>query len=60
MDFRPLALAERKQLLAALRANADEGQAILLNRRDTSFAGTAERVPDEEMITAIRSIPCHY
>jgi hypothetical protein len=60
MDFRPLLEAERKQLLTALRGNADKGSAILTDRRDTSFAGAAEDVTDEEVITAIRSVPCHY
>ena len=26
----------------------------------TTFIGTAEEVPDEEVINAIRSVPCHY
>jgi hypothetical protein len=60
MDFRPLADTERKQLLEALRGNAREGQAILMDRRDTHFAGTSEEVPDEEVISAIHSVPCHY
>lgn len=60
MDFRPLLAPERNQLLAALRANADEDRAILMDRRDTSFLGTAETVPDEEVIVAIQSVPCHY
>jgi hypothetical protein len=60
MDFRPLNTAERSQLFAALRANAEADRTILLDRRDTGFAGTAEEVPDEEVITAIRSVPCHY
>jgi hypothetical protein len=60
MDFRPLNETERKQLTAALRGNADSGQALLLNRRDTSFAGSAEEIPDEEVISAIKSVPCHY
>ncbi len=60
MDFRPLNETERKQLTAALRGNADSGQALLLNRRDTSFAGSSEEIPDEEVISAIRSVPCHY
>ena len=45
MDFRPLAEAERRQLLTALRGNADRGVALLLDRRDTSFTGTAEDLP---------------
>jgi hypothetical protein len=60
MDFRPLAEAERRQLLTALRGNADRGVALLLDRRDTSFAGTAEDLPDEQVLTAVKSVPSHY
>jgi hypothetical protein len=60
MDFRPLVDAERRRLLTALRGNAEDGRAILLDRRDTSFVGMAEEVPDEEVISAIQSVPCHY
>src|SRR5579872_3928437 len=41
MDFRPLNMVERKQLLNALRGNAEQDYAILLDRRDTSFAAAA-------------------
>jgi hypothetical protein len=60
MDFRPLAEAERRQLLTALRGNADRGIALLLDRRDTSFAGTADDLPDEQVLTAVKSVPSHY
>jgi hypothetical protein len=60
MDFRPLNTSERSRLVEALRSNAEANRAILLDRRDTSFAGTADEVTDEEVITAIRSVPCHY
>lgn len=60
MDFRPLNELERKQLVAALRGNAEHGRVVLLDRRDTSFAGASEEVPDEEVISAIKSVPCHY
>jgi hypothetical protein len=60
MDFRPLNDTERRQLIAALRGNAESDRAILLDRRDTSFVGTTEDVTEEEVITAIRSVPCHY
>jgi hypothetical protein len=60
MDFRPLNDLERRQLVNALRGNAESDRAILLNRRDTSFAGGAEEVPEEEVINAIKSVPCHY
>ncbi len=60
MDFRALNTTERTELIAALRGNAEQGRAILTDRHDTGFIGTAEEVPDEEVITAIRSVPCHY
>jgi len=60
MDFRPLNELERKQLVNALRGNAEQGRVLLLDRRDTSFAGSADEVPDEEVISAIKSVPCHY
>jgi len=60
MDFRPLNETERRSLVTALRGNAEQGHALLLDRRDTSFAGTADEVTDEEVINAIKSVPCHY
>ena len=60
MDFRPLTEVERKGLTTALRGNADRGLAMLMDRKDTSFVGTVEEVPDEEVINAIKSVPCHY
>lgn len=60
MDFRPLNDVERAQLIAALRGNADKDHAILMDRRDTSFAGMATEITDDEVISAIKSVPCHY
>jgi hypothetical protein len=60
MDFRPLNDVERRQLISSLRGNADNNRAILMDRRDTSFLGSTEEVPDEEVINAIKSVPCHY
>jgi hypothetical protein len=60
MDFRPLNDTERRQLITALRGNADQGRVLLMDRRDTSFAGSTEEVTDEEVINAIKSVPCHY
>jgi hypothetical protein len=60
MDFRPLNDTERRSLITALRGNADRGLAILMDRRDTSFLSTADEVTDEEVINAIKSVPCHY
>jgi hypothetical protein len=60
MDFRPLNDSERRQLICALRSNAESDRAILTDRRDTSFAGVSDEVTDDEVISAIKSIPCHY
>jgi hypothetical protein len=60
MDFRPLATAERRKLTAALRENADRDLAILMDPQDTSFVGTTEEVSEEEVISCIKSVPCHY
>jgi hypothetical protein len=60
MDFRPLNDTERRQLINALRGNAESDRAILMDRRDTSFLGTTDEVTDEEVISAIKSVPCHY
>jgi hypothetical protein len=60
MDFRPLNDTERRQLISALRGNAESNRAILMDRNDTSFAGSADEVTDEEVINAIKSVPCHY
>jgi hypothetical protein len=60
MDFRPLSEVERRQLISALRGNAENDRTILMDRRTTSFIGTTDEVTDEEVITAIKSVPCHY
>ncbi len=60
MDFRPLNDTERRQLISALRGNSESDRAILMDRRSTMFAGTTEEVTDEEVISAIKSVPCHY
>jgi hypothetical protein len=60
MDFRPLNDTERRQLIAALRGNADSNQAILMDRRNTSFIGSTDEVTEDEVINAIKSVPCHY
>lgn len=61
MDFRPMNDVERRQLISALRNNAERNKPIMMNRRDTSFDATAvEEVTDDEVIAAIKSVPCHY
>lgn len=61
MDFRPLDDSERNRLIQALRGNAEDNLTILMDRKDTSFAGsTSSEVTDDEVISAIKSVPCHY
>ncbi len=60
MDFRPITGTERQALLTALRGNAEDGNALLMDR-NTSFAGMADDVSeDERVVNAIKSVPCHY
>ena len=60
MDFRPLDDTERHQLLEALRGNAQDNLTILMDKKTTAFVGTTSEVTDEEVISAIKSVPCHY
>jgi hypothetical protein len=60
MDFRPVTTEERTKLIEALRGNAEDNLAILMDRRDTSFVGSSSDVSDDEVISAIQSVPCHY
>ena len=60
MDFRPLNEVERVNLAKALKSNAAGDGAMLMDRKDTTFAGTSDDVSDDEVISAIKSVPCHY
>ena len=62
MDFRTVTGEERQKLISALRGNAENSLAILMDRRDTSFVGSrsSEEISDDEVISAIQSVPCHY
>ncbi len=65
MTFQPLSESKRKELAQALKANGaheNGGVALLMDPKDTTFKGTApvDEIPDEEVIAAIRSVPCHY
>jgi hypothetical protein len=62
--FTPLAGSERKELLHALRRNELHGHALLLDRKDTSFAGCENELPVEDegarAMVAVRSVPTHF
>jgi hypothetical protein len=55
-----MSVEERKNLVEALRGNAEDNLAILMKPNDTSFLGSAEEVTDQEVVSAIRSVPVHY
>ena len=60
MNFKPVSVEEQKKLLKALRGNAEENLAILMDKKDTSFVGSTFEIDDDEVIQAICSVPCHY
>lgn len=60
MEFKTLDVEQRNRLRDALRNNALTGQALHMSKKDTSFMDATGEVTDEEVITAIRSVPCHY
>jgi hypothetical protein len=60
MEFRPVSTEERTKLVEALRGNAEENLALLMDKKDTSFVGSTFEIDDEEVIAAIRSVPVHY
>lgn len=60
MVFKPLSTVEKKQLLNALSRNANEDKPIMMDRRNTSFLDYEGEVTDNEVISAICSVPCHY
>jgi hypothetical protein len=59
MKFTPLTADEVQNLTQALRSNAEADKPIYMDPKDTSFRGSSE-AHDEEVIAAIRSVPCHY
>jgi hypothetical protein len=60
MDHRPLALEERRRLIAALRGNGEGRRVLLMDPLDTTFVGEADEVSEGEVINAVSSVPCHY
>lgn len=58
MKFIPLDEKERDALTKALKSNAEDGAPIYMDPKTTRF--TEMNPHDEEVIAAIRSVPCHY
>jgi hypothetical protein len=59
MKFQPMSSEEAERLRISLVENAEKDRALVMNR-DTSFSRTTDDPHDEEVVAAIRSIPCHY
>ena len=57
IEFTKLTPAEQEKLGQALRDNADSGKALRMGRT-TEFH--EEEETDDQVISAIRSVPCHY
>lgn len=62
VTFKSMQPAERSRLSDALFENAHHGKPILMSDKDTSFLKSIgeDEVTDEEVIAAIKSVPCHY
>lgn len=65
MDFRPMDSEERRRLMDALRGNATGETSIKMDPRTTTFEGTGAMDADtprgeNQVIDAIKSVPCHY
>lgn len=60
MQFKKLAPQEQKSLHEALRRNAEADTPLRMNRLDTTFIDSGTEPTDDEVISIIRSVPCHY
>ena len=60
MTFTPVSPQERQQLEDALVKNAFWKKALTMNPKDTTFTGTTDDIADDEVINAVKSVPCHY
>lgn len=60
MDNRVPVREQRVHLLDALLRNAGENRVLLMDRKTTQFVGTADELPENETIEAIRSVPTHF
>ncbi len=60
MKFTPLTGNERDALTKALNRNVENGAPIYMDPKKTTFRMDQSDPHDEEVIAAIRSVPCHY
>lgn len=57
VEFKSLNDVERRKLIASLRGNAEENLPMYMDR-NTTFV--EDEIKDSEVISAVKSIPCHY
>lgn len=61
VEFKKLEKEESARLKEALRRNAEEGRALHMDPLTTGWApGQDEVQSEEEVLNAIKSVPCHY
>lgn len=58
--FTPLSPEERATLEDALMLNANGKGGLEMNPCDTSFVGICDVDDNDEVIRAIKEVPCHY
>jgi len=58
IEFKALSQSEQEKLGKALRDNAESGTALRMGK--TTEWHEDEELTDDEVISAIRSVPCHY
>lgn len=59
IEFKKATPEETEKLRKALRDNVEVGKPIQMASLDTSFTLDEQQI-HEDMINAIRSVPCHY
>lgn len=60
IEFKPLAKEESTALLEALRRNASDGTPLHMDPLTTGWTPGADEIETDELIRAIKSVPCHY
>lgn len=59
VEFKTVSPEEAEKLRKALRRNAEENIPLRMDPLDTTLI-LDERQLEEDMINAVRSVPCHY
>lgn len=60
MEFKKMDEAEIQRLQKALRDNVENGTPLRMDPLTTGWQPGADEIDDDEVISAIKSVPCHY